>query len=73
MHPALLDVATGLLRAAGTGTYLPLEYESVEVFAPLPAACFSHVRVHDRSASDAVLCGDELVTDATGSVCARLN
>ncbi|MEO1074364.1 MAG: SDR family NAD(P)-dependent oxidoreductase [Bacteroidota bacterium] len=73
VHPALLDVATGLLRAAGTGTYLPLEYESVEVFAPLPAVCYSHVRVHDRSASDAVLCGDVLVMDETGSVCARLN
>jgi phthiocerol/phenolphthiocerol synthesis type-I polyketide synthase E len=39
LHPALLDVATSLgVALLGGGTYLPLAYERLRIYAPLPAS-----------------------------------
>jgi acyl transferase domain-containing protein/thioesterase domain-containing protein len=50
LHPALLDMATGsamfLIKGNDAAGYLyvPISYGSVEISAPLPAACYAYVR-----------------------------
>jgi acyl transferase domain-containing protein len=44
IHPALLDVATGLARPLDEERYLPLAYDRIQVLKPLPAKIYSHIR-----------------------------
>jgi acyl transferase domain-containing protein len=44
LHPALLDVATGIASALFTESFLPLSYGRITVHGPLPARFYSHLR-----------------------------
>jgi len=46
LHPALLDLATGFVHAAGGATepYLPFSYTGLRLARPLPAVVYSHAR-----------------------------
>ncbi|HEX8355516.1 MAG TPA: phosphopantetheine-binding protein, partial [Pyrinomonadaceae bacterium] len=44
LHPSLLDIATGFIQFLVAGDYLPLVYERLTVYAPLPKKVYSHVR-----------------------------
>ncbi len=57
LHPGLLDMATGFLKmcdAQGSqGASLPFYYQSITVYAPLPARFYSYARISKQD--DAVL------------------
>ncbi|MFB0846529.1 type I polyketide synthase [Paenibacillus oleatilyticus] len=45
LHPSLLDIAVNAVtQVTGNGLYLPLCYETIGIFSPLPARVFSHIR-----------------------------
>jgi acyl carrier protein len=44
LHPALLDVAAGSVQLLAVGNYLPLAYEALRLYAPLPSRLHSHAR-----------------------------
>jgi pyruvate/2-oxoglutarate dehydrogenase complex dihydrolipoamide acyltransferase (E2) component len=44
LHPALLDVATGIAGAVEKESYLPLSYRRVRTHRPLPRSFFSYLR-----------------------------
>lgn len=68
MHPSLLDHATGLAQLAGRGQYLPLAYESLRIYAPLPAKIYSHVKHRgDMSANNEIVACDISILDENGS------
>jgi acyl carrier protein len=70
MHPALLDVATGILGGPATlgaeGFFAPFMYSSLAWYAPPPAHCWSHLRVCDRS--ERSLTVDVTIAGANGRV-----
>jgi polyketide synthase PksJ len=43
LHPALLDVATGVVRLAAGGNYLPFSYEKLVVKGILPARLYGYI------------------------------
>lgn len=47
VHPALLDVATGAVRLAAKGNYLPFSYEKLEIYDVLPKKIYGHIRFKD--------------------------
>lgn len=50
LHPALLDIAlNAVTQLTGNGLYLPLCYDCVRIYSPLPTHIFSHIT--RRSAS----------------------
>ncbi len=44
LHPALLDVATGSVRLAAGGNYLPFSYGSLNVNGPLRRKMYAHIQ-----------------------------
>lgn len=67
MHPSLLDHATGLAQFAGRGQYLPLAYESLHIYAPLPAKIYSHVKHRSGiSANNETVACDIAILDENG-------
>jgi acyl transferase domain-containing protein/acyl carrier protein len=74
LHPALLDVATGLLGGPATlgpgaeGLFAPFMYRSLAWYRPLPAHCWSHLRVRHRSERSLVV--DVTIAGADGTVAA---
>ena len=72
MHPALLDVATGILGGPATlgaeGFFAPFMYSSLAWYQPLPAHCWSHLRVRDRSERSLIV--DVTIASADGRVAA---
>lgn len=76
LHPALLDLATAGAQRLVSGLdpardlYVPLAYDEVRVYAPLPARSFSHVRLVEASAE--LLRFDVTLADPTGGVLAEL-
>jgi len=44
LHPALLDVATGIIGFLEEGTHLPISYQRLALHKPLPARLYSHLR-----------------------------
>ncbi|MCX8132089.1 MAG: amino acid adenylation domain-containing protein [Clostridia bacterium] len=44
LHPALLDVATGALRLAGGGNFLPFSYERLIIKGVLEQKIYGHIR-----------------------------
>jgi acyl transferase domain-containing protein/thioesterase domain-containing protein/acyl carrier protein len=75
LHPALLDLATGWamrLIAGYTADHLwvPVSYQSVKVYKPLPAMVWSWVRSAQENRSDAPFAVfDVTLYDAHGEVC----
>lgn len=69
LHPALMDVATGLAaRQSGGGFYLPLSYERVKIKGRLPGKCFAYIK-SDQSNRDKkeTLSFDVLLLDENGA------
>jgi NAD(P)-dependent dehydrogenase (short-subunit alcohol dehydrogenase family)/acyl carrier protein len=76
MHPAVLDMATagavGLIPGADPrhDFYVPMSYGRVRIFAPLPAAVVSHVRLRESEFDPReVVAFDITIADASGRVC----
>lgn len=44
LHPALMDVATGAVRLAAGGDYLPFGYQKLKVRAPLSGQIYGHIK-----------------------------
>lgn len=70
LHPALLDLATGIARVLGQGTYLPAGYERLTVFAPLAGELVSHFRRRDDGAAETLVI-DVAIADASGTLLAE--
>lgn len=56
LHPALLDIGVGYVQLVEEGDYLPLSYERLVVYGPLPKTLRSHLTIRGR--------GDTLTCDA---------
>lgn len=78
LHPALLDLATGWAMQLITGyraehLWVPVSYGSVQVFAPLPAQVYSHVRnATDNGATKPFASFDVTLCDADGNICIEI-
>ncbi|MDT8857332.1 SDR family NAD(P)-dependent oxidoreductase [Paracoccaceae bacterium Fryx2] len=78
LHPAMLDIATGWAMGliAGylpTHLWVPVSYDRIRVFAPLPAQIISHVRnAGANRAEGPVASFDVTLADATGAVCVEI-
>ena len=75
LHPALMDLATGWAMGlvenyGGQALWVPVSYEALRVFAPLPAAVVSWVRIAPAEPGFARF--DITLTDAEGKVCAEV-
>lgn len=49
LHPALLDIATGAVRFAAGGNYLPFSYGNLKIYELLPGTIYCHIKFADRS------------------------
>ncbi len=78
LHPALLDLATGwamklILGYRAEHLWVPVSYASVQVFAPLPAQVYSHVRNATDNDTGTPFAGfDVTLCDADGTVCIEI-
>ncbi len=74
MHPALLDLATGwavdLIDGYDSTTlWVPLSYTALRLYRALPAAVFSHVRIHGANqAAQGRAVFDVTLTDTEGRI-----
>ena len=50
LHPALLDVATGLMGFLEEGAHLPISYQRLELHKALPGRLYSHLRKRGEEA-----------------------
>jgi NAD(P)-dependent dehydrogenase (short-subunit alcohol dehydrogenase family)/aryl carrier-like protein len=67
LHPALLDVATGLIGFLEEGTHLPISYQRLMLHKPLTARLYSYLRkrVEDGGGKETVAV-DVTLMDETG-------
>lgn len=78
LHPAVLDMATGGVQRLIPGVelsrefYVPLSYDSVDIFGDMPAHVFSHVRCLPGS-GDGLAYFNVTLTDSSGQVFAEVN
>ena len=78
LHPALMDLATGWAMKLIDGyqaknLWVPVSYGSVQVFAPLPAEIYSHVRnAGENATANPFASFDITLTDADGNVCLEI-
>jgi NAD(P)-dependent dehydrogenase (short-subunit alcohol dehydrogenase family) len=73
LHPALLDVATALTSGLSEGvSYLPFSYRQVEVLAPIPALCYSHLRLRDEAVGGETASADISLLDSQGREVVRI-
>jgi len=74
LHPSLLDNAVNILsQSFGEGIYLPLNYKSLKVFAPLPASFYSYVKRKNNSSGNLeIITFDISLTDLSGNVLADI-
>ena len=65
LHPALLDVATGAVRLAGEGNYLPFSYERLNIREALPHRIYSHIRFKNgcRPFQEVITCDIDILGD----------
>jgi len=67
LHPALLDVATGLVGFFAEGTHVPLSYRRVVQLRPLPSRILSYVReVGEGGAGKETVAVDVTLLDEQG-------
>lgn len=81
LHPALLDLATGLAngywleehdKMPGEGLYLPFGYQRITVWKPIPASLHAHsVLCTEELGSDSLVL-DILLADAEGNMIASI-
>lgn len=78
LHPALLDIATGWAMRLidgyeGRALWVPMSYGAIRVFAPLPPAILSHVRIAaDTRTGSGTARFDITLTDPQGKVLAEI-
>ncbi len=77
LHPALMDLATGWAMELidgyeGKSLWVPLTYERLDVFAPLPAEIVSVVTKVTRDEGASVVRFDLTLTDKAGTVLAKV-
>jgi acyl carrier protein len=72
LHPALLDIATSF--ALGNGDfYLPLAYQKLRYYQPLPAKFYAYARyLEDSTSSQETLSYEVLLLDETGQECVAI-
>ncbi|MFL6199522.1 MAG: SDR family NAD(P)-dependent oxidoreductase [Thermoanaerobaculia bacterium] len=68
LHPALADVATGIVRVLGDAAWLPLGYDEVTIHDRLPARVQVHFRLRGQAAGSNLLVCDVTVGDPEGRV-----
>ncbi|WP_350170881.1 SDR family NAD(P)-dependent oxidoreductase [Hyphomonas sp.] len=77
LHPALLDMATGGVQKLIPGVdlsrefYVPLSYDSVQIYGQMPAHVFSHVKCLPGS-GDGLAYFNITLTDGSGIVFAEI-
>lgn len=64
LHPALLDVATGAVRLATGGNYLPFSYQTLKIYAQLEDFVFAVIKFKNEYTSmpEAVTCDIEIIS-----------
>ncbi|MCP4659145.1 MAG: acyl transferase, partial [bacterium] len=68
LHPALLDVATGVSRGlAEWQDYLPMSYGTLRLHRPLPHRFYSHLRGREETAKRQTLSFDVTLLDEDGT------
>lgn len=65
LHPALFDVATGSVRLADGGNYLPFSYEKITVKETLCEKIYGYIRFKDdyNTSSETITCDIDLIND----------
>ena len=71
LHPSLLDIAVGYVQLIRDGDFLPLSYERLRVFAPLPQSFQSYLVLRNQEEGETLSC-DALVVDTAGKVCLEI-
>ena len=78
-HPALLDMATGVALYLTddydncNNLFLPIGYRKMQIYSPLPAILYSHIRVrHDGAKAGAVETFDATLFDVRNNVLAEI-
>lgn len=63
IHPAMLDMATGAVRLASGGNYLPFSYEKIEIKEPMPEKIYSHIRFKNgyHSTQEIITCDIDIL------------
>ena len=61
LHPSLLDIAVGYVQLVQEGDYLPLSYECLRTYAPLPSHFASHLVLRGQTEGDTLFCDATLV------------
>ncbi|HXB22877.1 MAG TPA: SDR family NAD(P)-dependent oxidoreductase, partial [Candidatus Solibacter sp.] len=74
VHPALLDVATGFAHFLTQGDFLPLTYDRILLFGPVPGKAISHLRMHsDLTKTNDILTSDISILDPGGAEVVRIH
>ncbi|WP_265445534.1 non-ribosomal peptide synthetase [Acetivibrio straminisolvens] len=65
LHPALLDVATGSVRLASGGNFLPFSYEKLTIDRPLPGKIYGFIRFKNgySAKQDIITCDIDIMND----------
>jgi acyl transferase domain-containing protein len=66
LHPALLDVATGLIGFIEEGNHLPLSYRRLAIHKPLTGRLFSHLRKQQGATTRETVAVDVTLMDERG-------
>lgn len=69
LHPALLDIATGLLQhLLRQGNYLPLAYESVSIYKPMAGRMYGYVTMNRNDHEAGLVSCNVKIMDEHGNV-----
>jgi polyketide synthase PksJ len=69
LHPAVLDVATGVIRLISGGNFLPFSYKSLRIYGQLPERLYSYVKLgkgYDAT-SNVITCDIDILSE-TGEI-----
>lgn len=66
IHPAMLDMATGAVRLAAGGNYLPFSYENIEIKEPMPEKIYSYIRFKNgyHSSQEIITCDIDILGES---------
>ncbi|HEX2925663.1 MAG TPA: amino acid adenylation domain-containing protein [Ruminiclostridium sp.] len=68
LHPAVLDIATGSVRLAGEGNYLPFSYEKLVIKGDMPRKVYAHIRFKNGySSSQEIITSDIDILNGNGA------
>lgn len=65
IHPAMLDMATGAVRLAAGGNYLPFSYEKLEIMGSMPEKIYGYIRFKNgyNSSQEIITCDIDIIGD----------